>query len=201
MQILKAIVIVALTGAATLSVRAQAQPASPEQQNRAIELLRRTLGQENQQLPPRAEPAPRPAPARTQPAPRPIPGMSPAPAIAPPISDKQHQALELLRREIDEQRASRPDIRSPRAPEPPPRRAPAPSAPAVRSRGQAAPAAPHTVQPAPAPVQPPELEPAPAGARTRQQQLAELIELYRADKITSAEYHARRAQILAQPAE
>jgi hypothetical protein len=40
---------------------------------------------------------------------------------------------------------------------------------------------------------------APAGPMTKQQKMAELNALYKADKVTPAEYHKRRAEILAQP--
>lgn len=41
--------------------------------------------------------------------------------------------------------------------------------------------------------------PAAAGPKTKQAKLREITELYRADKLTPAEYHQRRAEILAEP--
>jgi hypothetical protein len=190
MQTSKAFVIVAFTGVAALL--AQAQPASPEHQNKALELLRRTLGQEAQAAPAQVKLSPvQPAPVQP-------------PIVQPPaLTEQQQQAIELLRRETDEQRAPRPGVAAPRVHEPPRRKESAPAAPLIRGRGQVAPLP--AVRPVPPPVPQispaPEPEPEPAGPKTRQQRMAELIELYRADKITSAEYHARRAQILAEPAE
>jgi hypothetical protein len=39
----------------------------------------------------------------------------------------------------------------------------------------------------------------PGGPKTKQERLSELLELYKADKISPAEYHAQRARILAEP--
>ena len=39
----------------------------------------------------------------------------------------------------------------------------------------------------------------PAGSKTKQQRLAELLELYKADKVSPSEYHAQRAKILSEP--
>jgi hypothetical protein len=37
------------------------------------------------------------------------------------------------------------------------------------------------------------------GPKTKQQRLMDLLELYKADKLTPAQYHAERAKILAEP--
>jgi hypothetical protein len=39
----------------------------------------------------------------------------------------------------------------------------------------------------------------PVGPKTKQQKLSDLLELYKADKLTPAEYHAQRAKILSEP--
>jgi hypothetical protein len=39
----------------------------------------------------------------------------------------------------------------------------------------------------------------PAGLKAKRERIREITELYRADKMSSAEYHQRRAQILAEP--
>jgi hypothetical protein len=49
-----------------------------------------------------------------------------------------------------------------------------------------------TAAPAATPIQP-------TGPKTKQQRLADLLELYKADKLTPAQYQAERAKIMAEP--
>ncbi|MCL5095927.1 MAG: hypothetical protein M1608_00025 [Candidatus Omnitrophica bacterium] len=68
---------------------------------------------------------------------------------------------------------------------------------------QPAPSTPKTGKPAPSVAQPSSAAPAAKGALTaaqsKEKRLADLLELYKADKITPHEYHQQRAKILAEP--
>lgn len=177
METSKLSLLLSLAGAAALQLHAQ--PASPEAQNRALELLRQTISQEQFQTPSAAQPA-----ALT-----PAPIMTTAPA-APASTDQQQQAIMLLRQAMAEQ----PQTAAP---------APAPKAKASSSAKGAKPSASASkspsVQPAPAPEAVTPAPTAPAGPKTKQQRLADLLQDYRADKLTPAQYQAERAKILAEP--
>lgn len=211
MHIFKVSFIASVAGAMALQLHAQ--PASPELQNKALELLRQTMAQPqpppNQQAPITAQPAPTvsPQPAPT-PSPQPAPTVSPQPATTPSAipaavpagrasPDQQQQALQLLREKMAEQAASpKPSATNV---------ASAKAKPAKSSKTKAAPAksATTTVQSTgtnrPPEIATPAAPEQPAGPKTKQQRLMDLLELYKADKITPAEYHAQRAKILAEP--
>jgi hypothetical protein len=152
MRISKLSLIVSVAGALTLQLHAQ--QASPEQQNKALELLRQTLAREQTAQQPVAPTKPT-APAKAASTQNSATPGKPAPATASKKSSS----------------ASKPTSTS--------------SEPKVT-------AAP--TQPAPQTA----LE-QPTGPKTKQQRLADLLELYKADKISPAEYHAQRAKILAEP--
>jgi len=130
----------------------------------------------------------------------------------PASPDLQDKALQLLRQTISEDRAR--GAEAPRMANPPATHsmaapaanattAPAPTANPAKPRSTPKPARmapkvnapPPEVQPAPAPTMPE----ANAGPKTKQQRLTELLELYKADKLSPPEYHAQRAKILAEP--
>jgi hypothetical protein len=166
-----------LAGAAALQLHAQ--PASADAQNRALELLRHTISQEQTGY------------AGSRPA-EPATGLTPMqpPATAASFSDQQERAIMLLRQKVAES-----DQAGATAVQPRPR--------ATRS-GASTTLSPrpgtrsHSVTP------PPASKPAapaldPSAPRTKQQRLAELLEQYRADKLSPTEYQAARAKILAEP--
>jgi hypothetical protein len=175
METSKLSLLLSLAGAAALQLHAQ--PASPEAQNKALELLRQTISQE---------------PSPTASAPQPVVVTpTPAPAVTPavPVSgDQQQQALMLLRQTMAQQ---------PEAAAPPKSRASHSSAKPAKPKSSGSTSA--TVKQAPAPDTAAPVQASPAGPTTKQQRLADLLEQYRADKLTPAEYQAERARILAEP--
>jgi hypothetical protein len=205
MQISKVTLIASLAGA--LGLELHAQPATAEQQNKAIELLRQTIAQEQKQ-PSTSHPAiSHPLPVGTVPAaetmitqPTTAVTSQPAPMVAanPATTDQQQRALALLRQTIAQERANmsqpvatsstqtsgssvRPTTKSAKP-------APAVQGGVAANAGQTGAV---SAQPA-APEQP-------AGPKTKQQRLMELLDQYKADKLTPAEYHAQRAKILSEP--
>jgi hypothetical protein len=213
MHIFKVSLIASVAGAMALQLHAQ--PASPELQNKALELLRQTMAQPqplpNQQAPISSQPAavasPQPA---TTPSPQPATTVSPQPATTassmpaavpagkPASPDQQQQALQLLREKMAEQAASPTPSST--------NRAAAKAKPAKSSTSKAPPAANSATTAAqpgsptrPAEIASPTAPEQPAGPKTKQQRLMDLLDLYKADKITPAEYHAQRAKILSEP--
>lgn len=158
---------ISLAGAAALQLHAQ--PASPELQGKALELLHQTLQQDRQNA-------------------------NAVPAAGQPMSaDQQQRAVEMLRQEIGAERATM--STSGGAPK---------KASSANSKKNTKPAAASTNAPA---MMAPAGQPADgtsvpvqaAGPKTKQQKLDDLLELYKADKLTPAQYHAERAKILAGP--
>jgi hypothetical protein len=166
-----------------------AQPASPEAQGRAVELLRQTIAQDREH--------------GTQFTFRPTP--------QPVSNEQQQQAVQLLRQKLAEQDgvSSMPPTSGSSAPAKstkslPKKKAspqPAPanglhSHPGTSSGSASAPA----VSPAaPAAPNAPGTQAGPAGLTTKQQRLNELLDQYKADKLTPSEYQIQRAKILAEP--
>jgi hypothetical protein len=172
MQISQAFLIVFLAGAAAGPARSQST--TPEQQGRALELLRQTIAQQQQ-----AAPMP----------------MNSAP-VKPSPGDQQNKAIQLLRETTAKEYAA---PASPAAP-----------VPARPQNGQRLPTG--KIQPSsklgvnqnavPAPVNPvvsPVVPEQPSGPKTKQQKLQDLLGLYKADKLSPAEYQVERAKILAEP--
>lgn len=163
-----------------------AQPASPELLDRAVQLLRQTIA---------TEPAPSSAaPSSVRVVPPPTPAVAPLPVAPtmpqlPPATPAQQQAaLELLRGRILEEQALKTSTPQTSASERSWRKKTPPKEPqtTVRPVAQEAPAPETTI------IQP-------AVSQTKQQRLMELLERYKADQLTPAEYHAERAKILAEP--
>jgi hypothetical protein len=195
MRLSKISLIAFVVGASFLQL--QAQPASPELQGQALELLRQTISQ--QRPDPRIRETPRSEPGIAAPV-RPA---EPAQVWRAPSQQaspgQQQQALDLLRQTLAEVQPPAPPAPSSATARPdrvqaPPRSAQglgkAPPAPAPRVEPQ---------PPAPLPAPLPAPSEQPAGPLTKQQRLAELLERYRADQLTPSEYHAERARILAEP--
>src|ERR1044071_4483593 len=99
MQIPKVQIIASLAGAIALQLHGQ--PASPDLQNKALDLLRQTLSQQSQHP---AQPAPSvPAPAPLEiPKPPPVRPEMPAGAqvSTPATSQQQQRALQILRENL-----------------------------------------------------------------------------------------------------
>ena len=169
-------------------LQAQLQPVSPELQSRALELLRQTMSQETQQ--PIA-----PAPQLRQPLAEPLPSMRPT--TQQTSRTARAPRTPRVPEKVQTRRTQRP-AQQPMAPG-------APTAPEqVTSMTPMAPMAPTTPSPAPAQIAPitPAFTPGInqfSGPKTKQQRLAELLDLYRADKLTPAEYQSERARIVAEP--
>jgi hypothetical protein len=174
MQISKLLWIAFLAGATALQL--YAQPASPELQGRALELLRQTLSQGG---------AP---PAGNSTSMQPLNATPTALPSSPASNDQQQQAIMLLRQTLAQPDTSPRPVATPRA------------TPAVRPAGKAT-AAPFNRSVArPMPTAPtPAMPDQPAGPKTKQQRLMDLLEQYRADKLTPAEYQTERAKILSGP--
>jgi hypothetical protein len=196
MQISKLSWMALLAGAAALQL--QAQSASPELQDKALELLRQTMSQgapSTTVAAPQPQPAPVPA-AAMEPA-MPSPAVSPA-MTAPASSDQQEQAIMLLRQHMADSAtapASAP-AKQKTAKAKPSKEAHKSSTSTTSSMPPAADAA--VTQPSGQSATPalPELS---SGPKTKQQRLMDLLEQYKADKLTPAEYHAERAKIIAEP--
>ena len=146
MQISKLSLIVSLAGAAAWQLHAQ--PASPELQDKAVELLRQTISQS--QSAPVAAPTPA-APAAVS---------SETPAATATTKVKPAKVTKSMSSASSK-----------------PAKVTAPTVPEV--------AAPIVAQP--------------AGPKSKQERLADLLEAYRADRVSPTEYHAERAKILAEP--
>lgn len=167
--------LLSLAGAAALQLHAQ--PASPEAQNRALELLRQTISQEPSQTPTTPS-APQPVEVT------PAPAMTAMPAAAA-SADQQQQAIMLLRQTMAEQ----PHAAAPARP------TGSSGAKSAKSKSSGSKTA--TVSPAPGSDSAAPLAlPLPM---TKQQRLADILEQYRADQLTPAQYQAERAKILAEP--
>jgi hypothetical protein len=198
MHISKVSCLLSLAGAAALQL--QAQPANPELQGKAEELLRQTLSQERQQGNQSiAAPAPAATNSGTSLSSAPMMNSTPPTGTmptAPASPQQQQQALDLLRQTITAEKAAAAS-----------RATSSKTTKAASSKGTqttsvkqgqsgnatAAAMAPMTSAPAAQPAPPS------TGPKTKQERLAELLELYRADKLTPAQYHAERAKILAEP--
>lgn len=148
-----------------------AQPASPELQGRAVELLRRTIAQDREPVADTVIIAGKPVSA-----------------------DLQQQALQRLRQEL-----SSPTPEAARTPRPeakPKKPAKAQAKPQKTTPSEPAVSTPSTPVVTPSPAAAPEQ---PAGPKTKQQRLADLLEDYKADKMTPAQYQIERAKILSGP--
>jgi hypothetical protein len=202
MQASKVLLTIALAGAGTWAV--YSQPANPELQAKALELLRQTISQQGQpgaQAAP-AQPAPAPArPAAAKPAqatPAALAPAQPAPAsLAPASAEQQQKALELLRQKMAEE-APAAGSASRAKPAKPATGAKAaaegqPTTPAQPNLSAVTPAAASPGGNAPAVAAPPSL------SASKQQRLNELLDKYRADQLNPTQYHEQRAKILAEP--
>jgi hypothetical protein len=190
MQISELSLMAFLAGAAALQLRAQ--PASAEQQNRALEVLRQAMSQEHQS----ATMAPQLSPPATE-------GMAtpPAPAlgttswslaVAGSSDQQQQQALMLLRQQMAEQQSTTPSAATKST------KSRSSSKATTAKKANKSSSSESVAQPSVdivAPVVPLQ----PTGPKTKQQQLMELLEQYKADKITPAEYQTQRARILSEP--
>jgi len=201
----------AILGAGSL----QAQSSDNDIQAKAREALRQKMADLNAKPTPTNSPVPAPtnpvtpvAPIAPVPAPAPVapviqvvtPVAPVAPVVPPPAvvltsppqtasPELQAQALEALRQKKAELDAQQPVIAPTKAASPQFGAAPAyTSAPITR------PAPVFVSQTAPTSVAPPAMLSGP-----KEQRLEELLQLYKTDKITPAEYHQQRAKILSEP--
>lgn len=222
MRIPKSLVVICVAVAGVVG-SLHAQRADTDLQLKAREELRQKLDELNAQ-PPSAAPDPTPvappkkakrvkapqvvtppiqvapaAPIALTPAPVPVAPVAPvAPAVAAPVAvsytadaEAKAKAEELVRQkmaELDAQEKAN---------------MPAPQAPVVKAKVKSAPAAQAFPEPTPPVVN---VEPASSAAFTaplvagsKEARLAGLLQRYKADQITPQEYHAQRAQILAEP--
>lgn len=189
MQFSKLSLVACLAGLASLPVLSQST--TPEQQ-KALELLNQTIAQDRQagSKPPTDAPVKQPSQTLAQ----------PAPVLTQPASPQEEQrALELLRQKIQEEQSAANQAPAPNAnAKPKPARTSStkksskpPGTASSSTTMQAAGSGSVTNTPAmPSPS---------AGPKTKQERLMELLQLYQADKISPAEYHDRRAKILAEP--
>lgn len=187
------------------------QPVRPVQQPQPVRPAARLAETVTRPAP---APTPTPAPATVAPAPR-VQTENVARATTPPPEysrELEERAREILRQRAQEQQspapaistqpAVQPSVAQPAAPRiestPPPAVTTTPQAPpnteevhrqALEALNRAA-NNPPAAQPAPT---------APAGPKTKREKLREITGLYLADKMTPAEYHKRRAEILAEP--
>jgi len=193
----------AVTGSAVVTT-APSGALSPDQQQKVIEAMRQRMAELNGQ-PAAASPVPAPAPAYSPapatvytPAPAPAPAYSPTPAYTPPPAavvvspapapapvgsqlspEDQARVFESLHAtkaalDAKDQPAIAPAANTPMA-----------AAPAIQATG--------------IPGNAPSAMAAPMISGSKQQRLAELLQLYKSDKITPAEYHQQRAKIVAEP--
>lgn len=174
---------------------------NPEAEARAREVLRQqqdSLGEASRETP---AAAPAAAPAAVAPSTPAVAAETPAPAAVAPAQDPAYsRELEERARQIILERARAEQAAAAQPAAPAAQAAPQSPAPAPA----AIPAAQEPAQPsAAAAVETPSAAPAaPAAApaaKSKRDKLRELTELYRADKLTPAEYHQRRAEILAEP--
>jgi hypothetical protein len=201
-------------GAIFSAVSLQAQSADSDLQAKAREAMRQKMAElgtkpalTNKPVPAPPQPvvpAPPPAPVEPVVVIPPPPAAVPAPAVLPPAAvvtsppqvaspELQAQALEALRQKKAELDAQEPTVavKTPAAPMSP--IAPAPmTMPKTTSTPATTPAFP--VMPGPQYVTPSTML-----SGSKEQRLAELLQLYRTDKITPAEYHQQRAKILGEP--
>ena len=172
MQITKVFLTACCVGAVAGTLHAQS--ASPEAQRKALEVLRQTTGQ-------------------GQTATHPI-----STSVATVGSPQQQQAIQVLRQTIANEQAV---STSPSATVSKAERKPAKASTSTSSKETTSTTGGSTINPKP--VQPSAATTAatslPAGATTKQQRLADLLDQYKADKITPAEYHTQRAKILSEP--
>jgi hypothetical protein len=166
----------------------RAQTTSPELQDKAVELLRQTISQERHATPMTSSAPMKSAPRAVEPSSAALPVMQPA------SSALQEQALARLRETITQERSHAATTPRSARPSKGAMNTPKTKAPVNQANHMEHMAAPETgsTTPAPAPAQP-------TGPRTKQQKLMDLLELYKADKLTPAEYHSQRAKILAEP--
>lgn len=190
------------------------------QQDKALEILRQKLAEERQK-PPVSTPAKSPVAAPVvKKEPAPVKAIqpevakekaAPAPSVAEPIdSPAQRRGLEVLRKAMEQDKGapakpvkpSSPIAAEPKKVSKPVKAEPEIAAeakepqPKAKAKVTAAPVKKTEVkEPTPAP---PVVE-VPAGPKTKQQLLADLLEEYKADKITPPQYQELRAKILAAP--
>jgi hypothetical protein len=187
MQFSKLFLVLSLSGLGMITASAQAL--TPQQQEKMLQVLRQQMAQQpaktsNPAAEPRKEEA-KPKPAETHPAAQPRvsadEGSTPA----------QRRALEVLRKAMAEQNAAptRPSSQPAKASsvEQMPASVPAAKIQASKPAGVSAP----TAKSEPAVTR--------ATATTKQEKLAELLEQYRADKISPEQYHRQRSTILQEP--
>jgi hypothetical protein len=180
--------LVALLAGALVELPSQA--ATPEQQAQAVELLRQTIAQQRQAGPTLSPTQPAATPKPTQPAatlsPTPAPAVTPAPQATVPVpagTDRHEAAIQLLRATQATASTQPAPTMAPGKPRTGgvPKSGARTAAPRGRDAGQTAAPLPET------------------GPKTKQQRLADLLELYRADKMSPTEYQVERAKILAEP--
>jgi hypothetical protein len=170
---------------------------NPDAQAKAEEALRRKMaeleqGSQASAPPAKVEPIVATAPTPAVPQPTPAPVAQPMPVAAqPPANPEPAPAMSAPAAPAPE---SAPMASTPAASE----AAPTPAAPAATAEVPAKPVEVKAVTSTPAPA--PEASPAPsASAISKEQRLADLLEQYKADKITPYQYHTERAKILAEP--
>lgn len=215
-KLLPVICVASLVSASALTVRA----ADTDAQARARELLRQKMSQLDTQnapaTPSNSAPAPAPAPAVPAPAPTPAPvAAAPAPAPAPvtpaPVAQTPaprpvqpaafHLTPEQLQQVLDAERSEKARLdaadRSSAATVAAEKK---PEVVKTRKTKEPAPVAPAPVSVANKPVSPSPVDAPipPALSGSKEQRLLELLERYKADKISPYEYHQERAKILAE---
>ena len=134
-----------------------AQPASPDLQEKALQLLRQTISEDHARA---GETGKMASPAATHDHATMAPGSGTTSTTGKPSHSAKPRAT---------------------------------TKPAATGTQMTTPAAPMTAAPAQTTPEPT------AGPKTKQQRLADLLELYKADKLTPPEYHSQRAKILAEP--
>ena len=164
------------------------QPEDPAAFQNALNLLRDSIAKERQAS--QAAPVKATAPVSVE-APRSVP------ARVPPASPDP-KVMRAVRDAIAAQRQAAKPAPTPASVEA------SSSAPAEKSvESTLAAQAPQAISPAPKPASipahAPTVEPQPSGPKTKQQRLMELLQLYRADKVTPHEYHDKRAKIISEP--
>jgi hypothetical protein len=205
-------------GAIFSVVSLQAQSADNDFQAKAREAMRQKMAELGTKPAPTNTPVPAPpqpvvptTPVIVVPPPPVAPVVPPpaavlaTPAVPPPATvvtappqraspELQAQALEALRQKKAELDAQEPTVavKTPTAPMSPIAPAPMPM-PKTRSTSTAAPVFPTATAAPQYPAVPTML------SGSKEQRLAELLQLYKSDRITPAEYHQQRAKILAEP--
>lgn len=190
MQRFQTLLIVAISAMAWQNAHAQL---TQQEHQRALDVLRKRLADEQRATTPRTTtPMPRQQPMPSVQQPVTVQPMR-RPAPAPAMSGSHQEMMKILHQTLGQQET----VTTPR-----PRRIPRRTPETAETPAPAPTPAPTVQQTTPTPLPVPTPEPAPttpAAPQTKAERLAELNALYFADKITPAEYHERRAKIIAEP--